>query len=547
MLIVVGTLLLVLVWRLDRAVSTAYASEWRAGGLRLPSERWQWAYAVSGVLAVLALVVAALLWRRRTRGSVTTGDLAATSLVTSALAVALATGAGVARYLAAEDAGPGALTWVTALNLVALACVAALALITGNLVYRDGGGLTRHLKVVVTRQRMNLVVALLLAAALLFVGQTSGQAVDSIRSWAPYLFGDAGGWSAAGVARLTLGLAAAALFALGLFESGVRLNKTPAGLDDPNGTRIVAVGAVLVVVGGALLWPLDLPFGPGLLLFGVGLLLVALLEAPNMRGEELKSALPSSPAVLNAPEWIAITPLLALAGTSVTATVEAALSSGAGVSGGTSSNWIVTILPAIALGALAVLLTRQPDAWNRSVLGVGSADLVVWISIVLVGSVIVVVIAEPLGAALSGCFWLFVLVWYAWQCFPFRRRPEAEAEPETEAESSSRIVILVPLGAWLTRLAEKLHVPAPLVQAAGPVDSIRPRARDRRRARGLLRRPLAADRDRTHAGRLHGHAARARVRAAVHAPRRDERRCACGHRHCSGGSGSRSSPCCPCC
>lgn len=410
-LIVVGTLGLVFAWRVDRAINTAYNSQWVApntDGLRLPTQTWSWFYAGIGAVSVVLLLGAALLWRRRERGAFFQGELGNTSIAISALVGALASGTAVARWLAA-DGNEGALTAAVVLNLLALSAVAALALATANLVY---GGLTSIVKGVFRRQRANLVVVLALTAGLMFLGQTSGQSIDSIRSWTPLVFdGNDVTWSRLGAARLTLGLAAALLLALVVYEAGVRLTQTRPSLDEPPVKGTLRIGAALSVIGLLLL--VALPFGPGLLLLGLGLLLVGALELPKLHGSELARMTPT-PAEVNAPEWIAITPLFALAATSVTATVEAA------ISGGWDLNALMTAAPALVLGALAVLLTRRAGTPTRTIEGVTPMRL--WgLASVLVGASLLVLFVKDLSlAALYGLFWLAFLTYYAWRLFSNR-------------------------------------------------------------------------------------------------------------------------------
>ena len=266
-LIVCGTLGLVFAWRLDRAIKTAYESSWVSpgGDLRLPTSVWIGFHVAFGVVSILLLIGAALLWRRRECGVLFTGALGPTSAVMAAFALAFALGAAGARWAAALDAGKGVVTLAVLLNGLALVAVASLAFVNGNLFAAGDGGLAGLFKHVLERQRMNLVVVLALVAALAFLGDTSGQAIDSIRSWSPIVFDAQGGawgtWSNSGAARLTLGLAAALLLALVVYESGIRLTQVVPALDKANFTGLVVLG-LATTIGGGLLWVL-FPFGPG--------------------------------------------------------------------------------------------------------------------------------------------------------------------------------------------------------------------------------------------------------------------------------------------
>jgi hypothetical protein len=409
-LIVFGTLGFVFASRLDRAIKTAYESKWIAPseGLRLPTEDWMWAHVGVGFAAVLLMVGAALLWRRRECQPVWTGDLGPTSVWISVIAIGLAGAAAWARWEAAGGGGTGTLTVATALNGLSIAAVASLALVNGNLFSTPAGsGLAGLFKRILERQRMNLVVVFALVAALTLIGDTSGQAIDSMRSWSPLVFDAEGGpWSSVGAARLTLGLAAALLLALVVYESGVRLTQVTPALQNP---RLVWLGflGLAIAVGGFLLWWL-LPFGPGLFLLGLLLILIALLDVPQLPGSALTPA-DITVAESNAPEWLAIAPLLALAATSLTATVDA------GLSGGVDGNALMTALPALALGLLAVVLTRrQPTRAMKEIsflplLGVGV--------LIIAASLVVLAVGKAWLAALWGLFWLALLVGYAGRLF----------------------------------------------------------------------------------------------------------------------------------
>jgi hypothetical protein len=415
-LIVSGTLGLVFAGRLDRAIKTAYESHWATpgGDLRLPTSGWSAFHVGVGVLAILLFVAAALLWRRRECGQILGGDLGRTSVVISVLAVVFAGVGGVGRLAAAHDSGKGSLTLALVFNGLALASVLALALVNGNLFSAGPYGIAGLFKRLLERQRMNLLIVLGLVGALTFLGDTSGQAIDSIRSWTPLVFDEGGArWSSQGAARLTLGLAAALLLALVVYESGVRLTQVGLASHETNFRGFGGIGAGIALLG-ALLWWL-LPFGPGLLLIGLFLVAIALLEVPNLEPEG--EVLPAGPipAERHAPEWLAIAPLLGLAATSVTATVEA------GLSGGVGWNALLTAFPAFALGALAVLLTGRPPLGPRWMVGVPGWTLIGLAAGIVVLSLAVLFVGETWLAAVWGLFWLVLLVGYALLLFHHRR------------------------------------------------------------------------------------------------------------------------------
>jgi hypothetical protein len=434
-LIVYGTLGLVFVWRLDRGIKTAYESNWVALGtdLRLPTATWAWFHAVAGPVSVLFLVVAALLWRRRESGVIVAGALGPTSTVLAVLAVGFAACSGVARWAAAHDAGKGVLTLAVALNALALAALVSLALVNGNRFSADRRGLASLCKRVLARQRMNLVVVLVLVLALTWLGDTSGQAIDSIRSWSPLEFGrEQGTWSSLGAARLTLGLAAALLLAIVVYESGVRLTQVDIALDDPPFRKNGLLAAATIVAGGLAWWLL--PLGPGLLLLGLGLLLIVLLDVPDLRGLDLPVE-EQTDAELNAPEWLAIIPLLGLAATSVAATVEA------GLLGGVGKNAAVTAAPAVVLGLLAVLMTRRaPIRTMREVPRWPRFGLAV---LIIGASLLVLLAGERLLAALWGLLWLAFLSYYVWRLL--HCKPAAETRWR-------RFSVPIALGGGLTAL-----------------------------------------------------------------------------------------------
>jgi hypothetical protein len=431
-LIVVGVLGLVFAARLDRAVQTAYDSDWVALGrdLRLPTAAWIWFHVVVGVAAIVFLLSATLLWRRRETDELFGGDLGPTSGVISLLALLFAGGAAIARGAAGYGAGEGALALAAGLNVFALLGVLVLALANGNLFSTAAGsGLARLFGQILARQRMNLAVGAALALALMFLSDTSGQAVDSMRSWTPLVFGaDGVETSGVGAARLTLGVAAALLLALVVYESGVRLTDTEPALVETNLRRFIALGAAITILGGVA-WTL-LPFGPGIFLLGLGLLGIALLDLPkNLTGPDVEVE-ELTEAERNAPEWLAITPLLALAATSVTATVEA------GLSGGVVANTVVTAVPALVLGALAVLLTRRVPTremdevprWPRLGVVVGIVAL----------SLVLLLIGRTWLAAAWGLLWIALLGAYGLWLF---HRP-----PSTPGASWLRLTVPVAVG-----------------------------------------------------------------------------------------------------
>jgi hypothetical protein len=307
--------------------------------------------------------------------------------------------------------GKSLLAVAFSLDMVSLLSVIALALVTGNLVYLPDGGLTQVVKRVLQRQRMNVLLVVGLTAGLMFVGNTSGQAVDSMRSWSPIVFTRDGqlAWSTTGAARLSLGLASALLLALAIYESGVRLAQVDAGMRTPrrrlrlpalNLSAALGVGATLV---GAIAWWL-LPMGPGILLAGLLLLLVAALEVPGMKGTR-RPETTQSRAEYNAPEWLALVPLLALGAISIAASIEAALS--AGVDG----NALVSGLPALLVSVLAVVMTRRTS--TPRVMPVDHSAVIAIVLTTVLASIVLLVVGKTGPAGVVGLVWLGILSVYA--------------------------------------------------------------------------------------------------------------------------------------
>ncbi len=489
-LIVVGILVLVFGTQIDRAVKTAYDTEWTRApndGSRLPTETWEWLLQASGPVAIVLLLCAATLWHERERkwrrdhGDFSAPDVKFTPVAIWAAALVLAFAGAWFRHRAASNSGGSNLTLATVCNFGALGAVIGYALVVGNLVYLRVGGVLRVLRGVFRRQRVNMAIVLFLAAALLLLGDTSGQSVDSIRSWIPYVF-DGEEWSAAGAARLTLGLAAALLFSLALYEGGIGLATSRSSCDGPAMLPLAFIAGGVMAVGALVFVP-QVPMGPGLLVAGVILGLLALLERPNVEragqdvaaiADEMATAHAPTRAELNVPEWIAAMPLLALAAVSVTATVEAALSTD-----WRDGNARLSLLPAILLGLLAIALTRRrPQAPH----GIKGFRWILWTLVVLFASLIVVLIAHAwegeIVMTVYAAAWIGVLGFYARRLFHRGEEPSQElvvaipaaaSDPEAEAVATgARVGTLRRFAKWLARFPgyiEKTKVPFVL----GPV------------------------------------------------------------------------------
>ena len=441
LLVVGGVLLFVLTWRLDQAVKTAYDTRWFAPSergtplacescLRLPSSGWVWVYGLATVFAFAAIFVAVLMWRLRCVKETGTKELFWTTAVGFAV---IGISAGFAVYFRLEYAsGRGQHgTTIVVSNVFGIAAAIAVALMATNLRYQahrkvmqdaidahresegkaaaaaakrtdagtgagDGNGapptpprpleppsLKSSLGRFVKRQRLNLILVVALALLLTVVGDTSGQAIDSIRSWSPLPSPPDEVTGVSGPARLLMGLASSLLFALVLYESGLRLTQAAERSTEMRIPLLRALAGVALV--GGLLCLLVGDFGRGFVVAGAVIALVLLLEWPALAGPELEVEPPDLlRAEQRAPEWLAITPLLAFAATSVAAFVDAALS------GGLSWRTGFILAPAVALGLLAVLMTseRLPPALLRpsnmrtaavALVPIGAAPVLVWL------------------------------------------------------------------------------------------------------------------------------------------------------------------------
>jgi hypothetical protein len=444
-LIVVGILLLVLGAQGDRAVRTAYDTGWtrsEVSDARVPAGAWEVVLPGSGPAAIVLLLVAVVLWHRREKKetlAASDSDVVYTPWALGIAAVALSLGAATCRFLAIDDGGSGLLTVAQLCNLAALAAVTSYALVVGNLIYFAYGGIFRVTRGVFRRQRVNIAIVALLTAAMLFIGDTSGQSVDSIRSWSPWVFGSEDPRHAAGAARLMLGLAAALMFALALYESGSLLVRSRWATSPPGRIPLGVVAGVATLLGLLVLTPL--PIGPGLVIAGVILALLLVLDLPNVQADaggglasaagwppgqagsvgRMRSVLVLARAQAHAPtraeahmaEWIAITPLVALAAVSVTAGVESAL-----VHGWSDGNTLITLVPAVALVVFAVLMTAiRPNA-PHDLRWVPGHWIVVTLG-VLALTVVVFLLAYAADEraewvlAVYGFAWLVALLWYA--------------------------------------------------------------------------------------------------------------------------------------
>src|SRR6266498_5640339 len=139
------------------------------------------------------------------------------------------------------------------------------------------------------------------------VGQTSGQAIDSVRGWVV--------WDGQGMARLAFGLATSLLLAFVVYESGVRADaiETPRTADRWIGTWWwVGFGVPLLAPG--ILGGLSLPLGYGVAVLGAILVLLGLLELPHVSEQpppQVEEAVARASRASAVSEYVAIVPLLA--------------------------------------------------------------------------------------------------------------------------------------------------------------------------------------------------------------------------------------------
>lgn len=433
--IVFGLLAQVAAWRLDSAVRTAYRTDWVAPQFakrqedslfgcvncwRLPSESWLWAHALTGGAAIILLLIAAVVFNRRHHGNDTPDGVGHLALGAGIAVVLIAIADVVVRQLAARGHGTGLVAVDSALDAVALLGIALIVIASAAGSESTTAGpytLVRRVLLFLQRQRVNALGVVFLIAALMFVAQTSGQAIDSIRTW--------GFDSAHSIARLGFGIAAALLLSLVIYESAVLLTQVSEGQRTErvirariwfvSGAALLVFGAVLVAMG---------PFGYGPIVIGVIALILGVLELPDLK--------PTTPATVVATtddaetqtrhdervaEILAVIPLLVFAATGVAAAIDAALSRGAG-------HGLGPLLPTGILAAAAILMTAEP--LPRTFNTPGWPALVAAVVIVGIASFLLVIFHSDVGAAalaVTSCLTaLAYVIWVFW-VEPSRKRP----------------------------------------------------------------------------------------------------------------------------
>jgi hypothetical protein len=441
---VLGILFYVVTWRLDQAVRTAHSSGWTGrvvGGCtncRLPRHAWVDAHVVFGIAAGLLLTLAVIfsspLFRTDSTESVESDsrdDLRTLSVV-CALIIAGCVGVGVYFRLGADGTASGSkLTYAATSDILVLVILGSLAMC--GAAASGGGPLVGRVRRFVQRHRVNLIAVVALALALTVVSQTSGQAIDSVRTWVvgtPSAF-----------ARMGFGLVTALLLSLVVYESSVRLTyiESEADLFAASGSKAVkhtikrwwwfSLGGLVVVLGVAV--GHFAPAGYGLTVPGILLIILGALDIPDL-GD------PNQPPLIGAaakseltPEYLALIPLLSISVITIAAAIDAELSDAP------KFNWqsLLPLVPGLILAAFAVIMNangnpRLPSIplFKRRCLRLPFARRKIrlrllapgWLAASLgVGSIatILLVARSPLAAAIVAFVALGLGAVYAWFLF----------------------------------------------------------------------------------------------------------------------------------
>lgn len=400
-LVVGAVVLLLLSWRLDQAVRTAYQSGWTVAPHdldRLPSTGWVAIYVAAAILAFLLFFAAAALWQWQP-GTVTTSAPWPVVLGGGAVTLALAAAGGVSRGFAGTGHAKQWVTFATLADFGALLGLAVLGLTLANESRPGGLSLVVRARRLLQRQRMNLIAVGFFTLVLTLVPQTSGQAIDSIRAWTV--------GTAQSTARLTFGLGSAVLLSLVLYETGLALARAKAtSVDRPDSVRarwwLIAAAAVAAI--GALCVGLG-PFGYGLFVVAGVLFLLFLFELPRdlRKGTSNTSALNAPPVADDrAPEYLAIVPLLAVCAIALAAAIEAALSTRV------AFHSLKVLLPGLVLAGVAILFTaegrvRDPDDLPaaRRATGALRRRRLVRFGAAFAGVIVVALVLEAFGSAVA--------------------------------------------------------------------------------------------------------------------------------------------------
>ncbi len=376
---VLGVLFLVLAWRLDQAVRTAYASGWTAGAdkEKLPDSAWDVTHAAAGLVAIAFLGAALASYLARMVQGVEPVREGPDSLAqrrrqlywicgaTACAALAFEAVACVFRTLADDGTHATALKYALALDVGALALLGIFVVAVATFAESSHGGFGPELRQFVQRHRVNLVGVVLFALVLVVVGDTSGQSIDSIRTW---FVGDA-----RHAARLAFGLGSATLLALVVYESGIRLTqidedavaerrrRRTAGVPPGSDRQWWWFGAAGATVLVWLVLRLLFPVGFGILVLAGLFLILGLLEIPAVEAPGRPSVLPPGTErdrAQLAPEYLAIVPLIAISIVALASFVEATLSDAPAF----HANELWLLVAVLGPAAIAVVMTRsRPD------------------------------------------------------------------------------------------------------------------------------------------------------------------------------------------
>ena len=437
---VVGVLLLVLTWRLDEAVRTAYVSGWTGltiklddcATCRLPGDWWTRVHGVGALVAVVLFVIALSVWLWRKPGDAPV-HLKWICGVTSGAAVVLECVAWHLRRQTDMDHGLGSLGPARACDLAALALLGVFfAAIVGSY----GGDNLHAARRFIQRHGLSLVGVVAFALITDVVGQTSGQAIDSVRGWMV--------WSDQGMSRLAFGLATTILLSLVVYESGLRLDQIrfPDSLKPIEIKFWLGFGIPLLVAGIILAKIVHL--GWGIAVLGALLCLLGLLELPELSVDDPpppEMAVAAESYSSAASEYLAIVPIIAISAIALAGAVDAALSDATHI----RARSLLVLFPCVLLAAVAVVMTTNDvtpklprlGLWHGVValVGVGAVALIVWF-----------VDSEGFAAA-AGFFLLALMLLYAWILF----------HGSAEIVSDGRILLCIPIAIW-TGVAVALSV-----------------------------------------------------------------------------------------
>jgi hypothetical protein len=390
--VVCSILLFVLVDRLTLAVRTAYDSGWTApdcSACRL-SEAWIWVHTFAVILVIASITATLANWwlRRRRALSAETARALDQRYATLRPWIALFIGAAlvagllaaVLTYVADRENHRAFVSLANALLLVALALLGAAWLFLSRTSRDDpqlpsAAQVAGALRTFLQRQRVALIGVVLFLVVFTVGGQTSGQAVDSIRVWTE--FGDD-----RSLARLSFGFASILMLALVIYEGGIRLARLELG-DTRRAVRarswVIAAG---VALGAWLILFLTLHHSLG---YGVpvcaGILVVlGILELGRAEGAPFRRASPADHEA--AVEFLAVLPLITLAIVAVSAAVDS------GLAGASAWEALRILSPGLGFAALAVVMTSESRyeasprprwAWPIGVLAFAIATgLLVW-------------------------------------------------------------------------------------------------------------------------------------------------------------------------